>query len=205
MAGAGTGNVMTRLHLPLQTGDLSDFARGLARQLGDASPSHLALMNMLARSAGFQNVQHLRASRAAERRLANRVAPTPTDHRLVERALPQFDPAGRLLRWPSRQSVQTLALWAIWAALPAGVLIQEQDINKMLLHEHAFGDPAMLRRTMISVGLLSRKTDGTDYQRIEREPPSEAKVLIGIITERRRSRPRRQDHTDSFPVQPNGL
>jgi hypothetical protein len=63
----------------------------------------------------------------------------------------------------------------------------------------------MLRRTMISVGLLSRKTDGTDYQRIEREPPSEAKVLIGIITEQRRSRPRKQDHTDSLPVQPNGL
>jgi hypothetical protein len=161
-------------------------------------------MNMLARSAGFQNVQHLRASRAAERRLANRVEPSPTDHRLVERALHQFDPSGRLLRWPSRQSVQTLALWAIWAALPAGVLIREQDINKVLLHEHAFGDPAMLRRTMISAGLLTRKADGTDYQRIEREPPSEAKVLIRIITERRRSRTRRQDHADTFQVQPYG-
>jgi len=68
------------------------------------------------------------------------------------------------------------------------VLIREQDINKVLLHEHAFADPAMLRRTMISVGLLTRKADGTDYRRIEREPPSEAKSLIGIITERRRSR-----------------
>ena len=196
---------MTRLHLPLQTGDLSDFARGLARQLGDASPSHLALMNMLARSAGFRNVQHLRACRAAERRLANRVAPIPTDHRLVERALHQFDPFGRLLRWPSRQSVQTLALWAIWAVLPAGLPVREQDINTALLHEHLFGDPAMLRRTMISAGLLTRKADGTDYQRIEREPPPEAKVLIGLITERRRGRLSRDNQADRFRMQTQGL
>jgi hypothetical protein len=205
MAGAGTGNVMTRPHLPLQTGDLSDFARGLARQLGDASPSHLTLMNMLARSAGFRNVQHLRASRAAERRLADRVAPTPPDHRLVERALHQFDPFGRLVRWPSRQSVQTLALWAIWAVLPAGLLVREQDINNAILQEHVFGDPAMIRRTMIAAGLLTRKADGTEYHRIEREPPSEAKLLIGIITGRRRGRQSRDDQAGRFRMQAQGL
>jgi hypothetical protein len=204
MAGAGTGNVMSRQYLPLQTGDLSDFARGLARQLGDASPSHLALMNMLARSAGFQNVQHLRACRAAERRLEKRVEHTPTDHRLVERTLHQFDLSGRLVQWPSRRSVQTLALWAIWAALPAGLLIREQDINSALLHEHAFGDPATIRRTMISAGLLTRKADGTDYRRIEREPSSEAKVLIGIITERRRGRLSSPDQAGRVRVQQQG-
>jgi hypothetical protein len=58
---------------------------------------------------------------------------------------------------------------------------------------------------MISAGLLTRKADGTDYQRVEREPPSEAKVLIGIITKRRRSRLNRPDHGDTFRVQPQGL
>jgi hypothetical protein len=195
---------MSRQYLPLQTGDLSDFARGLARQLGDASPSHLSLMNMLARSAGFRNVQHLRACRAAERRLEKRVEQTPTDHRLVERALHQFDPYGRLVQWPSRQSVQTLALWALWAALPAGALVREQDINKVILQEHCFADPATLRRTMISAGLLTRKTDGTEYRRIEREPPSEAIELIGIITERRRGRLSSPDQAGRVRVQTQG-
>ena len=53
---------MTKDTLPLPVPDLSAFARSLRKELTAAPevPSHLALMNMLARSAGFRNFQHLR-------------------------------------------------------------------------------------------------------------------------------------------------
>lgn len=143
---------------------------------------------MLARAAGFQNLQHLRAASAAQRRLDRQVEAPPADARQVERALHQFDAQGRLRAWPARRAVQTLALWGIWSALPAGAPLREREVNECLQPEHLFGDPATLRRTMISCGLLTRQADGSDYRRVEREPPAEAKALIRNLSARRSAR-----------------
>lgn len=179
---------MAKIPLPLRADDLTMFARALSRQLGDSSPSHLSLMNMVARAAGYQNVQHMRATRAAMLRLGRAADERPADARAVERTLHQFDAAGRLRQWPSKRSVQTLALWAMWATLPTRKTMQEREVNERLSDEHLFNDPATLRRTMISCGLLSRRPDGSDYHRIEQEPSPEAKVLITVIGARRRAR-----------------
>ena len=179
---------MPKTPLPLRAVDLTTFVRALSKQLGDASPSHLALMNMVARAAGYQNVQHMRSAHAAGQRLSRVADAPPVDARAVERSLHQFDELGRLRRWPSKRSVQTLALWALWATLPANRLLREQEVNEYLAREHLFGDPATLRRMMISCDLLSRCKDGTDYQRIEQRPPAEAKALIKALGERRRAR-----------------
>ena len=106
----------------------------------------------------------------------------------MERALHQFDASGRLLRWPSKRAVQTLALWALWAVLPAKTAMSEGDVTKLFAQEHHFEDPATLRRTMISCGLLSRRVDGTEYRRIEQEPPAEAKAVISKLSARRHTR-----------------
>lgn len=180
---------MPKTPLPLRAEDLTTFVRALSKQLGDASPSHLTLMNMAARAAGYQNVQHMRSAHAAAGRLSRAAVDPPADARAVERALHQFDAMGRLTRWPSKRSVQTLALWALWATLPAEQSMQEREVNERLAHEHLFNDPATLRRTMILCALLSRRRDGTDYRRIEREPPAEAKALISALGARRRARP----------------
>lgn len=179
---------MAKSPLPLHADDLTVFSRALSRQLGGASPSHLQLMNMVARAAGYQNVQHMRSAQAAARRLDRVSDERAVDTRAVERALHQFDEAGRLSRWPAKRAVQTLALWGIWAALPAGQSMTEREINDRLARKHAFGDPATLRRTMISCGLLSRRPDGTDYRRIEQEPPVAAKALIRAVGLMRRGR-----------------
>ncbi len=179
---------MPKTPLPLRADDLTTFVRALSEQLGDASPSHLALMNMVARAAGFQNVQHMRSSYAAQQRLERVSQETPSDARSVERALHQFDNLARLKRWPSKRSVQTLALWALWATLPSDRAMREKEINERFNEEHCFSDPATLRRTMISCTLLSRRNDGSDYRRIEKEPPADAKALIRALGPRRRTR-----------------
>lgn len=189
MARARNGCIMTRTSLPLRADDLSNFTRALSRQLGDSSPSHLSLMNMLARAAGFQNVQHMRAlAAAATRSTTEHPVDQIVDHRSVQRTLQQFDDTGRLIRWPSRQSVQRLALFAIWARLPADRNLREAEVNATLQGEHLFSDPATLRRTMISNKLLTRKADGSDYRRIEQSPPPEARAVMLALRDRRERR-----------------
>lgn len=179
---------MTRSPVALYAEDLTIFTRALSQQLGETGPSHLILMNMIARAAGFQNVQHLRSAHASVQRLKSRKDAPTGDARSVERALQRFDSTGRLRQWPSKRAVQTLALWALWATLPAGTIMREREINERLAQEHLFSDPATLRRTMISCGLLTRRADGTDYRRVEQEPSPEAKALIHVMSARRRGR-----------------
>lgn len=179
---------MTKKAIPLRADDLTLFARALSRQLGDESPSHLILMNMIARAAGFQNVQHMRSSAAAEKRLSRDKSETTADARLVERTLHQFDEFGRLRQWPSKRAVQTLALWALWAAFPANRSLDEATVNALLAKGHRFEDAATLRRTMICCGLLSRDRDCTNYRRIEQKPPANAKAVIHALSARRQTR-----------------
>ncbi|MFM7446273.1 MAG: DUF2087 domain-containing protein, partial [Tabrizicola sp.] len=131
---------MTRQAIALPVADISAFARHLSRQLASAEavPSHLALMNMLARAAGFRNFQHLRADRAAEAKLAAPAPLPPTaDHALIARAIACFDGAGQLLRWPARRSVQVLCLWGLWSRLQPGGSRSEREISAALDALHA--------------------------------------------------------------------
>lgn len=159
---------MTRTLLPLMAEDISDFTKALSRQLGEAAPSHLTLMNMLARAAGFENVQHMRATHAAGVRLGREVP--AIDAGLVERTAARFDDQGRLTDWPAKRAVQTLALWALWARLPKTPLT-EREISAHLNGLHSFQDAATLRRTMLGNGMLTRTTDGSVYARTGTPPP----------------------------------
>ncbi len=174
---------MTRIALPFHTPDLSALARRLHAELAaqDGPPGHLALMNMLARSAGFRNFQHFRAQSTAAARLD---APPPPDIDLkeVERVLRYFDAGKRLKSWPAKTSAQHLALWGIWAQIPRGQEWTERSFNTLLNALHLFGDPAILRRTMVERGMIARQPDGTGCRRIEQPPPAEAVALIRSLT-----------------------
>lgn len=178
---------MSRVSIPLSTPDVSVFARSLARQLGDGAdhPSHLEWLNMLARAAGFRNHQHLRAAHAARARLDVEAPPEPIDFRLIERTLRYFDADGRLLRWPSKMQFRELCLWRLWSLLPPAAALAEKDVNALLNDAHRFGDPALLRRCLVDVGLATRHLDGSNYRRRERRPPAEARELIRRLKERR--------------------
>ncbi|MEP5728956.1 MAG: DUF2087 domain-containing protein [Sulfitobacter sp.] len=175
---------MSKEKTPLAVADITPFARALSKQLHAKQkvPSHLALLNMLARSAGFRNYQHLRASQAAKRRLDAGV--TAVDFKRVEKTLQQFDQLGCLIRWPSKRYVQELCLWGLWSRFPRNEVLQEPDVNAILNLSHRFDDPAILRRNLIAMKLMQRNPDGSDYLRIEQAPPPEAIVIIREITAR---------------------
>lgn len=175
---------MTRTALPLAIEDLSTFTRALLAQIeATPAPGHLSLMNMLARAAGFRNLQHLQASAKAEETLA-RPAPRQPDLTRVAQALRFFDAQGRLATWPSRTNIQHLSLWGLWFRLPQNESLTERQISDFLTRWHLFGDAAILRRTMWELKLISRSPDCRDYRRIDQPPPPEAVALIRQLHDR---------------------
>ena len=52
----------------------------------------------------------------------------------------QFDARGRLLRWPTKFSVQALAMWVLWTLFDARRVYTEREVNQILSAANAFGD-----------------------------------------------------------------
>lgn len=172
---------MSRTIFPYAIADISGLARSLHGQLADreATPGHVELLNMLARSAGCRNFQHFRAIHEARDRLETPpVAATPADPSVVEKIARHFDTQARLLRWPAKASHRLPCLFALWSQLPAGQTLTEKQISTELKARHMFDDHALLRRELCDRGLVTRTIDGREYRRIERAPPPNALALI---------------------------
>jgi hypothetical protein len=174
--------------LPYYAEDVSALARALSRQLDCATVSHVEMLNVLARAIGHRNYQHLRASALALRRIQRSVdAPRDAidvDYTKIERLAEYFDRDGRLIRWPKKFSHQLPCMWVIWSKIPPRETFNEATINEFIKHAHTFGDHALLRRELVNYGLVKRKTDCTDYQRVEQQPPRDVLVLIRELGKR---------------------
>lgn len=165
---------MARQPISLTIPDVSAFARAL--RAGEPPEGHQAWLNRIARAAGYRNFQHLSALR--------KDAEPPADAAKVARALRWFDEAGRFARWPARQAVRDLCLWAVWARLPPGELGHERAVSALIDAATALKDAAQIRRSLVEMGLLTRSVDGTAYARLERRPPPEARALIAALKAR---------------------
>jgi hypothetical protein len=175
---------MSRPVFPFHADDISALARSLRHQLSayDRPPSHVELMNMLARAAGSRNFQHFRAQIIAEKQLMKpREIQAPVDFVELRRLLRYFDAGARLTRWPTKFSHQEPCLWVIWSKLPPAKTLSERQINDLLLDCHRFEDPALLRREMKERRMVTRTLDGREYRRLERRPPQTALELIRIL------------------------
>lgn len=166
--------------------DITSFARSLANELKSAEglPSHVELLNMLARSGGHRNYQHLRASASAQSRLA--LPPKSIDFTRIERLAKYFDSDGLLIRWPNTFSIQDACVWVMWSRLPARLVMTERELNERLKVEHRFGDHAILRRELVERGLLKRPLDCSIYERVERQPTAEIAELIRLVTAKKK-------------------
>jgi hypothetical protein len=181
---------MSKTVFPLHITDISALARSLNHQIAgiEDSPSHLEMLNMLARSAGFRNFQHFRAQAEAHAGLVSPDVPSAeVDYVEVKRLARFFDAKGRLIHWPGKRSQQTQCLWVLWSRLPARQPLSEHQLNQLLQANHQFGDPALLRRELYDYRLASRTPDCREYRRIERRPPQDALALIRHLETRRQA------------------
>ncbi len=191
--------------VPLVAADISSFCKTLRQQLTTADvapvPSHLVLLNMLARSAGHRNYQALRAAPltapvaletevTVQKTIAFAAIAIPRDEslsRAVKRAVTHFDTAGRLMRWPTQFAVQQQALWALWVRLPAKRDMNEAEVNRYLSRYNTFGDFAILRRELVNAKFLWRTIDGRTYRKEARQADIESaaflKTLLTATTE----------------------
>ena len=175
---------MPRSVLPLEIADISAFAKQLREQIAalDRPPSHVEMLNLLSRAAGFRNYQHFRstadsADPAEIAHVAAEPEPQP-DERRVMHTLRVFDREGRITRWPGKRSQQQLCLWYLWSKIPRGKVFSEREISAFLNGLHLFEDAALLRRDLFDLGLVTRKRDGSGYRRIEKKPPPELGLLL---------------------------
>jgi hypothetical protein len=184
---------MTRLLYPLAIADLSAFAKALKTPLdtrhaeGKAPPSHLELLNLLARAAGWRNIQTLRAQlRAAPATptsppiptaIAIEPAPSPLSA-TARKALLQFDSSGRLVRLPHKLSVQQMAMWWLWTRFASRRKYTEKEVNQILNAHHTFGDQATLRRELVNMKLLGRLSDCSQYWKEPVRPPEDVEVFL---------------------------
>ena len=179
---------MPRTALAFHTPDLSAFASALGRSLAarhsikPQPPGHVEMLNLIAKAAGHRNAQALRSATLAAPApapLTAGTAPTPTtlsDN--ARKALNQFDAAGRLVRWPVKYSVQTLAVWTMWTRFEGKRSYTEREVNAILKDANTFGDHATLRRELVNHRLMSRKPDCSDYRKLPARPDIETRALI---------------------------
>lgn len=188
---------MPRESIALHAADISAFAKSLRQQLADhcsqtdesrEPPSHLSLLNMLARAAGHRNLQALRAAApslaAPTSKLTPKHAPPargprhPELSELADRALRQFDAQGRLVRWPSRHQVQRYAIWGLWLHFDSRRVYSEPEVNEVLNAHHCFGDHCTLRRELVEMKLLARSDGGREYRKLAARPADELLPLL---------------------------
>lgn len=165
---------MTRDVTSLTISDLSTFAKSLRADLlaRDGIPSHATLLSAIAKAAGYDNHQHLKAAK-----------PQAKDPQLTK-ARRAFDVTGNMAHWPKQTGVQGLCLYPFWAQFPPNTDLTEKEVNAVLMAGHSFGDHPLLRRSLIDHKLLTRTIDGKVYRRVERAPPPAAITLISDIRNR---------------------
>jgi len=195
---------MTRTALPFSAPDLSAFARALRKSLLEhhaahgEPPGHVALMNMMARGIGVRSLQALKAGAQLPPRPAASPPPTVTTASsppapqagdaeaaalsdTARKALRQFDADGKLVRWPTRLGVQRLALWILWTRFDRARVYDEPEVNAILRAWHHFGDHATLRRELVNHGLMTRKSDCSEYRKARVQPDGEVRALLGAL------------------------
>ncbi|HEX4510067.1 MAG TPA: DUF2087 domain-containing protein [Burkholderiaceae bacterium] len=199
---------MTRTTLPFSAPDLSALARFLERTLADHHcthgrlPGHVEMMNLLARSIGRRNLQVLQAEGTATAvpppvgagppdAWFDGATPPPstsdmppqaielTEH--ARKALQHFDGAGRLERWPPKLSIQRLALWVLWTRFDGRRVYTEAQVNGVLKAWHLYGDHATLRRELVDHRLMSRRSDCSEYRKLQVQPEPEVQALLQAV------------------------
>ncbi len=186
--------------VPFAVADVSALAKSLRAAFDgvDASPTQVQMLNWLAKAAGHQNYQSLRAQASSVRGTIDAASDTAETARTVKpaisvatksesesalsahaaKALTQFDTDGKLIRWPHKFAVQRLAMWGLWIRFDSKRRYSEKEVNSVLNAWHLYGDHATLRRELINMDLLARKPDCSVYWKCPQVPNDDIRAFL---------------------------
>jgi hypothetical protein len=182
----------SRTTVALYAPDVSSFCKNLRSQLVSAGanpPGHVALLNLIAKSAGYRNYQVLRAH-PTRPPVDDAPAPEPIALELpkdadasasLRKLIACFDVRGRLMRWPTKYAAQQIAIHALWSRLPAKRAMNEAEVNRLLDAAHTFGDPVTLRRELVNAKLLWRTIDGRVYKKLAAKPAAATRQFLDTL------------------------
>jgi hypothetical protein len=156
---------MSRISVRLDITDLSRFAKSLSKQWPESKPTHLSLMNLLAKSAGYKNFQHLKAQSES----TTQSPLTPNEKRWSR----LISAVGCLIRWPSKRKDQLAVLWRIYDALPEFDRWEYRQLDGWIKDQIEFGDHVLVRREMVELEMIGRTDDGRMYWKVKQEMPEE--------------------------------
>ena len=89
---------------------------------------------------------------------------TESERQQVFRELKAFlDGEKRLISLPAKRKKQLMGIFWIASQLPEDGVWNERELNDALNALHTFGDPALIRRTLVDLGVLDRDPFGTRY------------------------------------------
>ena len=220
---------MNRLPLSIVVPDASLFAKSLGQSrktrhaAGSPPPGHVELLNRVARALGHRNLQSLQAAALSpaaplpaaplpdatlpdatlpDAPLAPEDRPPPLALSVnARKALMQFDSRGRQQRWPTKFSVQKLAMWVLWTLFDGRRVYTEREVNEVLKAANGFDDHATLRRELVDHRLLSRKPDCSEYRKLAARPDDETRALLQAWRLRQRTRTGERVERDDSPRQ----
>jgi hypothetical protein len=154
--------LMTRLLVPPITLDVSAFTKTLNKSAQAAPP--------------YDKLQP--TSITSENKEAIDTVNLASMSATVRKALFQFDDAGRLVRLPNKLSVQQMTMWALWTKFEANKKYTEKEVNAIINGFHTFGDQATLRRELVNMKLLGRKSDCSEYWKEPHRPNDEVQDFL---------------------------
>ena len=82
------------------------------------------------------------------------------------------------MRWPTKFSVQRLAMWLLWTRFESKRIYSEREVNEVLRAANAFGDHVTLRRELVNHRLLTRKSDCSEYRKVSARPDEEVRAPL---------------------------
>jgi hypothetical protein len=180
---------MPKTLFPFYSPDVSALAKLLCESLQTRAetkslpPTHLEMLNLLARAAGARNFQAWRA----RVEVATTVVEVPAEPPLspqIEKALRVFDEHARMTRWPVTRPIQRLCTWYMWSKFEKRRSYTEREVNALLSPWTTFQAHVTMRRELINDGLVTREIDGSNYQRVNLVPPPEVPQFLKALSAR---------------------
>lgn len=72
-------------------------------------------------------------------------------------------------------------MWWLWTRFALRRKYSEKDVNRILDAHHHFGDAATLRRELVTMKLLGRKSDGSEYWKEPARPDPEIAAFLRAL------------------------